>query len=47
MIKKLSKKDGKWLVGIAITGIAGLWLLWSSDLSAQNLISSEGKSRIW
>ena len=31
--KKFSKGDGMWLAGMGITLIAGLWKLWTTEMS--------------
>jgi hypothetical protein len=38
MAKKLTKKDGKWLVGISITVIAGLFKIWTFEIKEELIV---------
>jgi hypothetical protein len=38
MVKKLTKTDGKWLLGISITIIAGLFKIWTFDIKEELII---------
>jgi len=38
MGKKLTKGDAMWLVGMGITLITGLWVLWNANFSKTDII---------